>query len=122
MTKRELIEQLQQARRQARGLEETFIRLLEAAEKPENDTEEWIDQEKPGGLGPRRHCAAVRRRMTEGKPGAARIGRRYLLSPAAYAEERGYIGQAQLARCVPALTESEEDAAYKALVASIESE
>jgi len=122
LTKREFIEQLRGARRQARELEQTFDRLLEAAETPGNDTEEWIDQEKPGGLGPRRHCAAVRRRLAENKPGAAKIGRRFLLSPAAYAEERGFMGQAQLARCVPALSETEEDAAYKALVASVESE
>ena len=121
MTKRELIEQLRQARQQARCLEQTCDRLLEAAEKPENDTEEWIDQEKSGGLGPRRHCAAVRRRMNEGKPGAARIGRRYILSPTAFAEERAFAGQASLARCVPpAAAEAEEEAAYRALVQRLE--
>ena len=120
MTRRELIEQLREARRQARGLEQTFDRLLEAAEKPENDTEEWIDQDK-SGLGPRRHCAVVRLRMKEGKPGAARVGRRYLLSPAAFAEERGHAGRATLARCAPpAAAEAEEEAAYRALVQRLE--
>lgn len=121
MTRREWIEQLRAARRQARDLEQTFDRLLEAAEKPENDTEEWIDQDQSGALGPRRHCAAVRRRMGEGKPGAARIGRRYLLSPAAFAEERAQYGQLQLARCVPAeASEAEEEAAYQALKQRLE--
>ncbi len=116
MTKRELLEQLRQARRQARGLEQTFDRLLEACEKPDNDTVEWLDQDQ-SALGPRRHCAAVRRRMTENKPGAERIGRRYLLSPAAYAEERGIISRAQLARCESAtVSDAEEEAAYRALV------
>lgn len=40
-------------------------------------------------LGPRRHCAAVKRRVARGEPGAARIGRKYLLSPDALAEELG---------------------------------
>jgi hypothetical protein len=38
-------------------------------------------------LGPRRHCAAVKRRLATGQPGAVRAGRRYLLSEAALAEE-----------------------------------
>lgn len=38
-------------------------------------------------LGPRRHCEAVKRRLAEGLFGAAHIGRRYLLSPEALAEE-----------------------------------
>lgn len=35
----------------------------------------------------RRHCAAVRRRVSRGEPGAAIIGRRHLLSPEAMTEE-----------------------------------
>jgi hypothetical protein len=38
-------------------------------------------------LGPRRHCAAVDRRIAAGAPGAARVGRRALLSPEALREE-----------------------------------
>jgi hypothetical protein len=38
-----------------------------------------IDQ-SASPLGRRRHCAAVRRRRARGEPGAAVIGRRYLLS------------------------------------------
>jgi hypothetical protein len=38
-------------------------------------------------LGPRRHCEAVRRRLAAGLPGAAHVGRRYLLTPDALAEE-----------------------------------
>jgi hypothetical protein len=38
-------------------------------------------------LGPRRHCAAVRRRVAHSEPGASVVGRRHLLSVAALAEE-----------------------------------
>lgn len=38
-------------------------------------------------LGRRRHCAAVKRRVASGKPGAALVGRRHLLSAEALAEE-----------------------------------
>ncbi len=40
---------------------------------------DWVDQ---GGspLGPRRHRAAVLRRIAAGQPGATKIGRRHLLS------------------------------------------
>jgi hypothetical protein len=38
-------------------------------------------------LGPRRHCEAVKRRLAAGQPGAAKVGRRYLLSEAALEEE-----------------------------------
>ncbi len=40
-------------------------------------------------LGTRRHCAAVRRRLDHGEPGAAIVGRRHLLSATALAEELG---------------------------------
>jgi len=46
----------------------------------------WIDQHA-SPLGPRRHCAAVRRRIAEGAPGAERAGRRLLLTPDALREE-----------------------------------
>jgi hypothetical protein len=38
-------------------------------------------------LGSRRHCNAVRRRLASGAHGAAKVGRRYLLTPDALAEE-----------------------------------
>ena len=38
-------------------------------------------------LGRRRHCAAVRRRLARGEPGASVVGRRHLLSAEAIAEE-----------------------------------
>jgi hypothetical protein len=113
VTKHELIEQLRQARRQARALEETVDRLLEVAEHtPQNDTHEWVDQAH-SALGPRRHCAAVRRRLADGKKDAEIIGKTHRLRADAYAEERAFIGQG-LARCaVP--NDSEEEAAYQAL-------
>lgn len=47
---------------------------------------DWIDQ-KGSALGRNRHCAAVRRRIGEGMPGASKVGDRYLLSPDALREE-----------------------------------
>jgi hypothetical protein len=38
-------------------------------------------------LGRRRHCAAVKRRVGRGEPGAAIVGRRHLLSAEALADE-----------------------------------
>jgi hypothetical protein len=46
----------------------------------------WTDQ-SASPLGKRRHCAAVRRRVGHGEPGAAIVGRRHLLSADALAEE-----------------------------------
>jgi len=45
-----------------------------------------IDQ-AASSLGRRRHIAAVRRRLQSGAGGAVQVGRRYLLSDAAHAEE-----------------------------------
>ena len=57
-------------------------------------------------LGPRRHCAAVRRRVRAGDPGAQIIGRTFLLSLEALADE-----MAQVTRCVaqPVTTGTVED-------------
>ena len=38
-------------------------------------------------LGARRHCAAVKRRLARGEPGAAILGRRHLLTAEALGEE-----------------------------------
>jgi hypothetical protein len=46
----------------------------------------WVAQAK-SDLGPRRHCAAVRRRVAAGLDGASIVGRKFLLSPAALEEE-----------------------------------
>ncbi len=40
---------------------------------------DWVDQ-GASPLGPRRHRAAVTRRIAAGQPGATKIGRRHLLS------------------------------------------
>jgi len=49
---------------------------------------DWIGQaESP--LGRKRHCAAVRRLVADGHPGAAVVGRRHLLSPGALAQALG---------------------------------
>lgn len=72
-----------------------LARILEAAAREARaiadeceDRGGWIDQ-STSPLGPRRHCAAVRRRMEAGLEGAGRAGRRFLLSPSALAEELG---------------------------------
>lgn len=46
----------------------------------------YIDQ-KGSPLGPKRHCRAVRRLVSEGNEGAAIVGRRFLLSKSAIKEE-----------------------------------
>jgi hypothetical protein len=54
-------------------------------------------------LGRRRHCAAVKRRVGSGKPGAALVGRRHLLSVEALAEELARVsGQRELVMPSPA--------------------
>lgn len=40
---------------------------------------DWTDQRK-SPLGAKRHCAAVRRLLADGLPGAAVVGRKHLLS------------------------------------------
>lgn len=112
MTNRELIEQLREARRQARQLEQTFDHLLEMAEAPQNDVHRWVDQSQ-SALGAKRHCAAVRRRLADGRDDAEIIGRSHRLRADAYAEERALIGQGRLARCAP--NDAEEEAAYQAM-------
>lgn len=54
--------------------EETMVRL------------DWVPQTR-SPLGSRTHIAAVRRRLKEGLDGAGQAGRKYLLSPAALAQE-----------------------------------
>lgn len=53
---------------------------------------DWVDQ-AASPLGPRRHRAAVTRRMNKNDPGAARIGRRYLLSREALNAELSAAGE-----------------------------
>ena len=51
-----------------------------------NDTSEaGMVSQTSSPLGSRRHCNAVKRRMAAGLPGAAKVGRRYLLSQDALA-------------------------------------
>jgi hypothetical protein len=57
---------------------------LEAERRSEH--RDWVDQ-SASPLGSRRHIARVRARLAAGRDGAARVGRRHLLSPSALAEE-----------------------------------
>jgi hypothetical protein len=49
-------------------------------------------------LGSRRHCNAVKRRLAAGAHGAAKVGRRYLLTPNALAEELANVSTATVCR------------------------
>jgi hypothetical protein len=55
-----------------------------------------IDQ-SASPLGRRRHCAAVRRLVARGEPGAAIVGRRHLLSREALADALARCGKAAAA-------------------------
>lgn len=52
----------------------------------------WVDQ-GTSPLGSRRHRSIVGRRMATGRPGAAIVGRRYLLSKEALTEELEAMGK-----------------------------
>jgi len=72
------------------ALEHAIERVLRRVVREElrGQDPDWIAQaESP--LGPKRHCAAVRRRIAERKPGARIVARRFLLSQEAMAEELG---------------------------------
>jgi len=68
-----------------RVLSRMAMHWAESSPNPREGSE-TIDQHD-SALGPRRHCAAVRRRMAEGKEGAWRVKRDFLLSAEAYREE-----------------------------------
>lgn len=69
---------------------EAFAEAVRALD--EEVAPDWIDQSR-SLLGRRRHCAAVRRRIAAGVDGAAvGVGRRYLLSEEAHAEELTKVG------------------------------
>jgi hypothetical protein len=68
-----------------RALSEGFERLIAALES-EKPLAEMIAQDA-SPLGRRRHCAAVKRRIASGAPGAALVGRRHLLNADALEEE-----------------------------------
>lgn len=59
-----------------------------------SDQDDWIDgPSSPGGT--RWHNGVARRRIATGQGGAAKIGRRYLLSKEALAEELAATGKAR---------------------------
>lgn len=105
--------------RVAQKLERGCERIIERIEtQPQDDPADMIDQHK-SSLSARRHCAAVRRRRAEGKPGAYISGRRYLLTRKAYIEELARESEARpgLASCAPDNEqEQEEESAYRELV------
>jgi len=78
---------------------------------------EWVDQHE-SELGPRLHCAAVRRRRAEGLGGAAIKGRRHLLTREALQEEMMRCPKPGLRKCrkEPGTTPSSREARVQATV------
>ena len=72
-----------------------------------------VDQHQ-SPLGPRRHCTAVRRLVAAGEPGAAIVGRRYLLTREALAQELMRVGRATAATSAPQRASAQGDAALLA--------
>lgn len=76
---------------------ETFVDELaelvarKVVDRLQQGTPDMVDQSN-SPLGRRRHCYAVRRRISEHKPGAAVVGRRHLLTREALAEELARLG------------------------------
>lgn len=79
------------------------------AEKLRGTCNDMVDQ-STSRLGPRRHIAAVRRRLAAGLPGAARMGRTFLLSQEALREEMATAGRSAGAPCP---TDSDDVLAYE---------
>jgi hypothetical protein len=75
--------------RSLKGLSENLASALRA---PNADS--WVSQDG-SPLGNRRHCAAVRRRMEAGDIGAAKQGKRFLLTREALANELCGFGAAR---------------------------
>jgi hypothetical protein len=76
------------------------LRLI--AEALENDSQErgeWVNQHT-SPLGRGRHCAAVKRRVASGDPGACMVGRKHSLSPEALAEELASVSRRTLTKKV----------------------
>ncbi len=74
------------ARAQARALRAQADEWERIAAEERQQRSDWPDQQT-SPLGRKRHCAAVRRLIAEGSPGAAKVGRRHLLSPEELAAE-----------------------------------
>jgi hypothetical protein len=64
----------------------------------------WTDQSS-SPLGPRRHRAAVTRRIQAGEPGAARVGRRHLLSTDALQAELALAGERKTKPAAPSVAD-----------------
>jgi hypothetical protein len=70
----------------ARVLEAAAEECRALAAEERADRREWIDQSN-SVMGSRTHIRAARRRLAAGLDGVAHVGRRWLLSPEALAEE-----------------------------------
>jgi hypothetical protein len=86
---RAVLSELRELRRTVRDIEQGCERLIERLETEPRDGGVGMIDQTASDLGPKRHCAIVRRRIAENKSGAVIAGRRHMLSPEAYAEECG---------------------------------
>lgn len=66
-------------------LEAMIARALRRA--LDDGSEAGLVSQSTSPLGSRRHCNAVKRRLANGLPGAAKVGRKYLLTQGALADE-----------------------------------
>jgi hypothetical protein len=91
---RAVLKELRELRRAAQDQAQACDKLILGIESsPENDTA-TIDQSK-SELGPRRHCAAVRRMRAQGDPRAFKVGKRHLMTVDAHAEELARVTRAR---------------------------
>lgn len=78
-------------------LDEMADRIAARLHARQHDVAPGMIEQVSSPLGRRRHCAAVRRRVAEGKPGASIVGRRYLLSTEALQDELARLSGAKVA-------------------------
>lgn len=81
-------------------LDELAERLADRLEARQKQGAAGMVGQETSPLGRRRHCAAVRRRISANLPGAAIVGRRCLLSPEALSEELNRASGAKRTRSV----------------------
>lgn len=99
MNTREVLGKLRDIEANAQRTAEDAAALRRVIEtEPQNAA--LIDQHA-SDMSKKRHCAATRRRISQGLPGAFIDGRRFLLSREALEEELGLGTRARLAKAVP---------------------
>jgi|ERR1044071_8831414 hypothetical protein len=104
MNKRAILTELRELRRRC----DSLIEHVETEPRSEAAGGN-VDQSK-SELGPKRHCAAVRRRIARNEPGAFIVARRHYLTPQAYEEEcQTWFRPAKAEKIRPAPPENDND-------------